>query len=61
VLARRDSQGVPPAPPAAAPWPELPVRKDEEAERALEELERAARIDALAARLGDEPWNASPS
>lgn len=60
ALARRESEGIPPAPPAAAPWPELPVREDEEAERSLEELERSARIDALAAGLGDEPWNASP-
>jgi hypothetical protein len=60
-LARRDAEGRAARPPAAAPWPELLAGDEQETERSFEELERAARLDALAARLGEEPWNASPS
>ena len=60
-LARRQAEELPARPPAAAPWPELLAGDEQDAERSFEELERAARLDALAARLGDLPWNASPS
>jgi hypothetical protein len=60
-LARRSASAVRPPPPVAAPWPELLIPSDDPVERALDELERTSRVDALAAQLGEKPWNAWPS
>jgi len=61
ALARRGAEPVRPPPSVAAPWPELLIQSDDPVERALDELERTSRVDALAAQLGEKPWNASPS
>jgi hypothetical protein len=60
-LARRGADPVRTPPPVAAPWPELLIPSDDPVERAFDELERTSRVDALAAQLGEKPWNASPS